>query len=106
MNKLRTSSRYFINAVLAAVLLLGCKDDENPFYKRNYDAECVVGKRYTIYGPKSDNPFEPQAVATVIITDKMNGYVQYCWDYQYQNPQKTLFTRSCKEFIEATQNNR
>ena len=98
--EIKKVSRYFLNAVLAATLLLSCTNSD-PFYQ-NYDAECVIGKRYTIYGVKSDNPFEPQAVATVIITDKMNGYVQYCWDYDYKKPDKVTFSRSCKEFIEST----
>jgi len=52
----------------------------------------------------SDNPFEPQSVATVIITDKVNGYVKYCWAHDYEKELKAEFSRTCKQFIEAVEN--
>lgn len=69
----------------------------------NYDSMCIVGERYLIYGVKfhQDNPFEEQTKADVIITAKQNGYVQYCWSWDYKKQDKVLFTRSCKEFVEA-----
>ena len=103
--------RIYSSAVLAAMLLLaavlfaGCSENKQTvFQSRNYDAECIIGKQYIIFGVKSENPFEPQAVATVIITGKQNGYVQYCWNYDFKKNNKVLFTRSCKEFIEASEN--
>jgi hypothetical protein len=59
-----------------------------------------VGATYKICGPHEKNPFEKQGKATVIITDKKAGYVQYCWDYEVNDPDRTLFSRSEKEFIE------
>ncbi|CAB4140539.1 hypothetical protein UFOVP402_40 [uncultured Caudovirales phage] len=93
--------------LLAVVFFVACSENKQPvFQSRNYDAECIIGKKYIIFGVKSENPFEPQAVATVIITDKQNGFVQYCWDYDFEKKHKVLFTRSCKEFIQASENNR
>jgi len=91
--------------LIVAFFITSCSDSPTSvFTPRDYDSECVVGKKYVIYGVKSDNPFEPQAVATVIITDKVNGYVKYCWAYDYGKESKTEFSRSCKQFIEAVEN--
>ena len=64
----------------------------------------TVGDTYKICGPNDNNPFEKQAKATVIITDIKKGYVQYCWDYEYSSPDRTLFNRREKEFIEQINN--
>lgn len=116
MKKLRLlpSAVLAANLLLAVVLFVGCSEKTQqeseitkPVIKvRNYDAECIIGKQYIIFGVKSENPFEPQAVATVVITGKQNGYVQYCWNYDFEKKGRVLFTRSCKEFIEASENNR
>lgn len=78
--------------ILLATML--CSAIEHPPIK------LCVGKKYKICGPKEDSPFEKQARATVIITAMKQGYVQYCWDYEYNSRHRTLFSRSEKEFIE------
>ena len=60
-----------------------------------------IGKTYIIYGYKSKNPFEKQSKATVKITRMKEGYVEYCWHYEYQHKNKTTFSRTCEEFIES-----
>ncbi len=63
-----------------------------------------IGKTYVIYGYKSKNPFEKQAKATVKITRIKQGYVEYCWHYEYKNKNNTRFSRTCDEFIESINN--
>jgi hypothetical protein len=112
---LLTASLLWIAVILSIILLTG-NTNYHPIYKPhvvsektiNYDSPCVVGKRYIIYGHKfdKDNPFEEQPKADVIITDKQNGYVRYCWYYDINKPDRCLFTRSCKQFVESMNPNR
>ena len=69
----------------------------------NYDSLCIIGKRYIIYGYKFDknNPFDIQPKSDVIIVNKVNNYVQYCWYYDIDKIDKCLFSRSCEEFIKS-----
>lgn len=63
---------------------------------------CIIGKTYTLYsslGHPDGNPFDPQTIATVIIVNKKNGYVQYCWANEYKDSNRTLFSRSCEDFV-------
>lgn len=64
------------------------------------DQRLKIGSRYTLCGPKEDNPFEEQAKAVVIITAIKKGYVQYCWAHDYKKPGIVFFSRSEKEFID------
>jgi len=93
--------------LIVAFFITSCNDSSTSvFTSRDYDSECVVGKRYMVYGPKSSNPFEPQAKADVVIMEKLNGYVKYCWTHDYGKEGVTWFTRSCKEFIDNTEINK
>lgn len=61
--------------------------------------DLVVGNNYTICSPKDNNPFEERTVANVIITEKRDGFVQYCWAHEINKPGKMLYNRSCKDFV-------
>jgi hypothetical protein len=83
--------------LLIFLFLFSCtnvKEQEPVKYK------LAVGATYKICGAKNNNPFEKQPKATVIITDIKQGYVQYCWDYEYDSPERQLFSRSEQEFVE------
>ena len=69
----------------------------------NYDSLCIVGNKYTLYPPNSQNPYEHYNAAHVTIVDKKNGYVQYCYTKEIKND-PTYFSRSCKDFIDLTKN--
>lgn len=81
--------------ILFYLLLFSCNNEKGPVRCR-----LTVGATYKICGPHEKNPFEKQGRATVIITDTKKGYVQYCHDYEYNDPERTLFSRSEKEFID------
>lgn len=81
--------------ILFCLLLFSCTNEREPVKCR-----LTVGATYKICGPHEKNPFEKQGKATVIITDMKNGYVQYCWNYEVNDAERTLFSRSEKEFIE------
>lgn len=85
--------------ILLCLLLVSCNNEKEPVKCR-----LSIGATYKICGPNENNPFEKQAKATVIITDMKRGYVQYCWDYEYTSLDRTLFSRSEKEFIEYINN--
>jgi hypothetical protein len=82
--------------VLIFLMVLSCNSEQ----KEVPTCSLAIGSTYKICGPNNNNPFEKQAKATVIITDMKQGYVQYCWDYEYDRTDRTLFNRSVKEFID------
>jgi len=105
--------KHYLLIILLIFILFSCKEKkvEYPVFNygftpmelpkikinhENYDSECVVGKKYTICSELFDkgDPFNPRH--TVVINDKMKGYVQY---YEYGNKDKITFHRSCEDFI-------
>jgi len=59
-----------------------------------------IGHKYTLLGYKPKSPFEKRPKATVRITRIKEGWIEYCWHYEYDRKDKTLFSRNCEEFLE------
>jgi len=64
-----------------------------------------IGKTYVIKGIKEKDPFASQAKATVTIINIKQGYIQYCWHYDYKRKNITTFSRDCEGFIEMVNRN-
>lgn len=58
----------------------------------------IIGNSYTLHTPPND-PFDVPHVAKVRIIHIKAGWVQYCWDHEYNDPDKLLFTLTVEDFV-------
>lgn len=101
--------------LLLVVIFCGCNCIEDTHFKSHrytdFDKAIIVGNTYKLCSPAiyikadPDNPYDedindPGGNATVIVEEKKNGYVKYCWDYDYKKPNHASFNRSYPEFME------